>query len=49
MTLRRGTTVAVAVTLAWAAVRCSVNVPLGVDPRSDASDNLTDGSAGAGN
>jgi len=48
VTLRRRTTlVAMAVALALAAVRCSVNVPLGVDPKSDASDIHTD--AGAGN
>ena len=47
---RRATVVAIValvVALALAALRCSVDVPLGVDPHSDAADNLSD--AGAGN
>ncbi len=44
---RRATVVAVVVALALAALRCSVNVPLGVDPHSDAADTQAD--AGAGN
>jgi len=35
------------VAFALAALRCSVDVPLGVDPRSDAADDNVD--AGAGN
>ena len=39
--------VAMAVALALGALRCSLNVPLGVDPRSDAADyNNNDGGAG---
>jgi hypothetical protein len=41
------TVVAMVVALALAALRCSVDIPLGVDPHSDAADNLSD--AGAGN
>ena len=44
---RRTTVVAMVVALALAALRCSVNVPLGVDPHSDAADTPSD--AGAGN
>jgi hypothetical protein len=39
--------VAMLVAFALAALRCSVDVPLGVDPRSDAADDNVD--AGAGN
>ena len=47
MTWKRGTAVvALIVALALATVRCSVNVPLGVDPRSDAADLQPDASAG---
>ena len=44
---RRTTVVAMLIALALAAVRCSVDVPLGVDPHSDAADTQVD--AGAGN
>ena len=44
---RRTTVVAMVVALALAALRCSVDVPLGVDPHSDAADTQAD--AGAGN
>jgi len=46
---RRGQTalVVMVVTVALGALRCSVDVPLGVDPRSDAADNTVD--AGSGN
>ncbi len=43
----RATVVAMLVALALAALRCSVDVPLGVDPHSDAAD--TEADAGAGN
>ena len=43
----RGRTVlgAMAVALALGALRCSLNVPLGVDPRSDAADYNNDAGA----
>ena len=44
---RRTSVVALVLALALAALRCSVDVPLGVDPKSDAADNHAD--AGAGN
>jgi hypothetical protein len=37
---------ATVVALALAALRCSVDVPLGVDPRFDAADNNVDAGAG---
>jgi hypothetical protein len=43
---RRTTVVAMLLALALAALRCSVDVPLGVDPNSDAADNQTDGGVG---
>ena len=47
MTWKKGATlVAMVVALALAAVRCSVNVPLGVDPKSDAAELHADASAG---
>ena len=42
----RTAVVAIIVALALAALRCSVDVPLGVDPRSDAANNDTDAGAG---
>jgi len=39
--------IAMVVALALAALRCGVNVPLGVDPHSDAAETQAD--AGAGN
>jgi len=39
--------VAMAMVLALAAIRCSVDVPLGIDPKSDAADIHAD--AGPGN
>ena len=39
--------VALVVAVALGALRCSVDVPLGVDPRSDAADDNVD--AGGGN
>jgi hypothetical protein len=38
--------VAMVVALALAALRCSVNVPLGVDPHSDAAVTQADAAAG---
>ena len=38
--------VAMVAALALAALRCSVNVPLGVDPHSDAADTQADAAAG---
>jgi hypothetical protein len=46
MTGNRTAAVTLLVALALAAIRCSVDVPLGVDPRSDAADDHVDAGTG---
>jgi hypothetical protein len=46
LTRGRSAVVAMVVALALAALRCSVDVPLGVDPRSDAAERNLDAGTG---